>query len=224
MSPYNYLVDRYKRGGISHLYRGYLPRVLGVIPMRSMFWGAQSTTYSYLHPHIANENIRVTLAGIAGGTAQTLVDNPIEVIKTRQITSSHMQSKSMIPIPFKPNSSNLPRFPGFIPTLSRNIGFMVVLTQFTTIDDHDSYLCKFGLAGVGGFVGSVLTQPIDYIKTRMQSANYDGKSALRILSETVRKDPRILMVGTMPRATLGFVNMGVGYLGFTLFINVFKRL
>ncbi len=35
--PFRYLIDRYRRGGIPHLYRGYIPRVIGILPMRDTF-------------------------------------------------------------------------------------------------------------------------------------------------------------------------------------------
>jgi hypothetical protein len=226
MSPYHYLVDRYKRGGFRHLYRGYMPRVLGVIPMRAMFWGAQSTAYDHLIPYDMSLRTRASLAGMAGGIAQTVIDNPIEVMKTRMITSSHMESdasqKTRVSSTRLPNT-RLSRFPGFGPTLLRNVGFMVVLTQVTASYDGDSYLTRFVLGGTGGFIGSVVTQPIDYVKTKMQSANHDGRSGIQIFSETFRKNPRALMVGLVPKASLGFLNMSVGYLGFSLFIKLFDK-
>jgi Mitochondrial carrier protein len=217
MNSYQYLLDRFRRGGIRHMYHGYIPRVIGVIPMRAMFWGAQSITYRQLEPYGMKESMRATLAGLAGGLAQTLIDNPIEVMKTRMITSSHLHSN---PTPIAHISG--PRFPGFGPTLFRNIGFMIMVTQFTTSYSGDSSLVKFALAGAGGFAGSILTQPIDYVKTRVQSANPDGRRAFRIFSEGIRKNPKVLMVGAIPRASLSFVNMGVGYLAFSLLLKIFK--
>jgi Mitochondrial carrier protein len=220
MNSYSYLLDRFRRGGIKHLYRGYFPRVAGVIPMRAMFWGGQSTAYTWLEAYDLNEPTRATLAGIAGGAAQTLIDNPIEVIKTRMITSSHIHPK----LTSQDHRISRPTFPGFGPTLIRNIGFMIAVTQFTTLYDGDSKLIKFALAGAGGFTGSIVTQPIDYVKTQVQSANYvpDGRSAVRIFTDTVRKNPKVLMVGAIPRASLSFINMGVGYLAFSLLLKVFK--
>jgi Mitochondrial carrier protein len=216
--PFRYLIDRYKRGGIRHLYRGYVPRVFGILPMRATFWGVQHTAYTHLREVSMPENYRVLLAGVIGGTAQTVIDTPIEVMKTRMITTSHQNQVHAVPRPFLNPVRGL--LAGFSPTLFRNIGFMVTLSAVTTSYETDSYLAKFILAGAGGFAGSVVTQPIDYVKTQMQSASYRGERAIVIFINALKENPRVLMTGTMPRGLLGFMNMGVGFCAF----NIFKRI
>jgi hypothetical protein len=207
-SSYADITHRYRVQGLAGLYPGYLPRVLGILPMRATFWGVQYTSYEHLKSYDITKNNRILLAGVLGGSAQTLIDNPIEVIKTRIITSN------------RTNYSKSPSiyYAGFGPTLIRNIGFMVVFNKFSTAYPTDDYRIKFVMSGLGGFVGSIVTQPIDYVKTQMHAASYDTKNhrpAIHIFLSTLSHSPRILMTGAIPRATLGFINMGVGFTVFT---------
>lgn len=77
-------------------YAGVTPRLLGVVPMRILFWGSMGTLKDQ-HPLVAG--------GITG-TLQTLVDAPIENAKIR----------GMLGVSTTP-------FRGFLPHCARNIGF-----------------------------------------------------------------------------------------------------
>ena len=77
-------------------FAGVVPRLVGVVPMRVLFWGTLGSMKEY-HP---------LLAGAATGTLQTLVDAPIENKKISTI----MQTT------FKP-------YRGMLPHCARNVGF-----------------------------------------------------------------------------------------------------
>lgn len=191
----------YNTTGIYGLYSGYLPRMCGVFPMRLLFWGSQSKANEL----IKSSNYKSLVVGSITGSVQTLVDSPIEYMKVKTMTGG--------------NYKNLCLTRGFIPTLFRNVGFAGIL--FTCIDKYpyqhkyDSYV----KAGIGGFVGSVLTQPFDYVKTVLQSNNSQNVKMSNVIKTTF-KTPYKFMSGTLPRASIGFINMGVGYSCFVFFKNL----
>lgn len=219
-SPLIHMLDKYRSGGILSLYKGYLPRIIGIVPMRSVFWGTQNMTHGYLEQFFdISDGNRALCAGIVGGASQTLIDNPIEIVKTRIITAKKTRNFRSFCIP---NNISL-YYKGFYPTLFRNVGFMVVLNRTTTAFDSDSYIVKFLAAGVGGFMASVITQPLDYVKTQIHASDHDQKiSPSKIFIDAWKRDPYILMTGYMPRALLGSVNMGVGFCAFSFILAHFR--
>ena len=43
-----FFYNKYKLYGISYMYSGLFPRILGIVPMRFIFWGEQGTSNEYL--------------------------------------------------------------------------------------------------------------------------------------------------------------------------------
>ena len=82
------------------LYKGFVPRALGNIPSRTVFLFSQD----YLKYNLEKKYHPVILPIIAG-TAQTVVDTPVEILKMNQIFD--IKNKSY--------------FAGFIPHCFRNI-------------------------------------------------------------------------------------------------------
>jgi len=77
-------------------FSGIMPRLVGILPMRTVFWGTMLTFDNY-NPYVS---------GALAGFAQTLIETPVEVLKIRQQTNTQR-----------------PLFSGFIPHVARNIGF-----------------------------------------------------------------------------------------------------
>ena len=65
------------------------------------------------------------------------------------------------------------------------------------------------MGGIGGFIGCILSHPIDYLKTIKQGA-YPGTfmTYREIISQTVGYQR--YFTGCIPRASMGFLSMGVG--------------
>jgi hypothetical protein len=147
-----------------------------------------------------------------GGISQTIVDAPIEYIKTQQIRN-------------KNNSYSEIKFRGFTPTLYRNTLFASIFNYVANSDTvgindrlntvgcnkYVSMLCRFGTAGA---IASIISQPLDYYKTYTQT--YDTillKDVRTAIYKEAKNNPLILWRGGIPRATLGFCTMSIG--GFT---------
>ena len=138
-------------------YAGVGPRLLGVVPMRTLFWSSM----------MALKDQPPLLAGTIIGTLQTIVDAPVENAKI----ASMLQVKTS---PFR----------GFVPHCARNVGFACAVAATFT----------HGFAPLGAFVGTILTHPLDTIKTGAQSG-------------LVRSS---IWSGVVPRTTQAVVAMSVG--------------
>ena len=189
-----------------NLYKGVIPRMLGVIPMRLTFWGVQDATKHHLR---RNDIIGVkahVLTGIIGGSCQTVIDNPIEIIKIKIMSDK------------KVNHKDLYRNYGFIPTLIRNVGFTACLAVFIG-QKADSDFEKFGLSATGGAIGSILTQPLDYVKTKSQSTK-QNLSVIKEIKIAIKENPRKLYVGGVNRMMVSFLSMGIGFVAYSKFYNL----
>ena len=96
---------------------------------------------------------------------------------------------------------------GFSATVIRNILFAVCVNIGINFKENTMYE-KFIYGAIGGFIGGVITQPIDIIKTEFQRHN--NKHAYKTVLKMIKKNPKSLYVGILPRSVLGFCTMGIG--------------
>ena len=179
----------------SQCYSGYTVRLLGVAPMRMIFWGTQKTTESLLKPFNINVLYKGSIIGIVSASAQTILDTPIEVMKIAYMN----KSKHII-------FTNL--FNGFSVTLYRNILFANCVGIATQFANTRNKIEKIILLGSGGLVGSIISQPLDYVKTQKQLPEPDKRTILRVLQE---ENIQTLFRGGLYRALLGMSTMSIGY-------------
>jgi hypothetical protein len=141
------------------LYKGFAPRLYGNIPSLSMFLFSQSYLDSKLDMNKFSNKIALPM--IAGFT-QTIIDNPIEVVKINQIMGL--------------KDYNFMR--GFIPHYFKNsilIGSIYHSRKYAENNLHSSYSSFNGVIGaIGGLFGTYISHPLDTIKT-LQQSNKDYK-------------------------------------------------
>lgn len=183
------------RGGIFGFYSGIIPRLFGIIPMRLTYWGTMKTMNNATKHQ--NTMVQYFVPGIVTGCVQTIIDNPIEVLKVKLMTGA----KSV-------KIGNL--YDGFSPCVMRNVMFAIPVCICTKVFGSEH---PFIAGATGGFLGSMISQPFDVIKTEMQRYSKDKivKSQKEIFMDIYRKNPISLWSGVTMRATLGCVNMGVGF-------------
>lgn len=189
----------------SLLYRGAAARFLGIIPVRMFYWGGQSITTDYLNSHYSMypQWLRYIGGGIVGGMAQSIVDNPVEVIKTRR----------MMGLPVSMKIIQQEGFIGSRYTIPRNILFAIPTSIGLGLADSERPIYNFGLVAAGGVAGSIISQPLDYYKTQTQ-LGFPAPSTIPKFS--------VLMSGGAVRAMMSLVNMGVGGVAFIWFIKAFN--
>ena len=124
-----------------HLFRGISPRALGIIPIRTSFWTG-------LHLSKSLEIKKPFQQALFVSGIQTVVDTPIENFKIKSIY----------------NFNKVSLFRGFIPHYFRNSIFL-----YSFIESNNNIDNKLVSGFVGGLTGSVLSHPLDYYKTLIQS-------------------------------------------------------
>ena len=157
---YKIIKNIYKNQGLKGFYRGYVPRLFCIIPMRVLYWGVQNNSNIYLKKNFNLKNSeRLILSGTIAGIMQTIIDNPIENIKIKMMTDNKISILSII---------KKSKYPGFYITSLRNAGFAICVNVAINYKENINNSNTFLLGAFGGFIGSVLTQPLDYLKTEIQ--------------------------------------------------------
>lgn len=177
--------------GAMSLYRGLVPVVLGSMPKAGVRFGGNSFYKKKVFNGFVNENGKMSSIGVlgaglsAGATEAVLVVTPMETLKTRLINANK---------PFVSGTMNIVKteglgalYKGVVPTIAKqslNQG-----TRFFVYDSAMGSICKMSgvstpggkeavLGGMLAGAASVLVnQPVDTIKTLMQSseaAKYKG--------------------------------------------------
>lgn len=170
---------------LSNPYKGFTSRLAGVVPMRVLFWN----TMTYCRELGYNP----VWAGVCTAVVQTSVDYPIEQIKVQ----SMLRNNTNVLLAFK--QPNLLK--GYSLTLSRNIGFAVILN--CCIDGQDG---SFYHGAVGGFIGSIITHPVDSLKTWYQAGNTSYPTHWRVAD---------YCKGWHLRASISLISMNIGWIVFS---------
>ena len=212
----------YKTKKLNGFYLGILPRLVGIVPMRLMYWSSMTISSDYvihnkshlennLNKYMPNSISKLTINLIPGfitGFLQSIIDNPIEVAKIKLMSGS-----SDIKI------NNL--YQGFGYLLGRNILFAIpVAYSVKTYGKENGFLA----GAIGGLVGSIISHPLDVIKTERQrhKANNKPTHVKKItLVKLALENPSSLMTGLIMRCSLSFINMGVG---FVIFDHLYRGL
>ena len=179
-----------KQFNFKNIYNGLSIRLLGVVPMRVIFW----TSLDYFNS-LKYSSIK---SALYSSFLQTIVDYPIEIQKTNRmlnIKSSVIQSIKKI------NNIN-----AFNIHLVRNSIFTICVNYMIT--NNDSYLN----AGIGGFIGCILSQPFDSLKTWYQTGNLNYPKNWTI------KD---YMRGGLYRAGMSIITMNISWF---MYKNIYKLL
>lgn len=186
----------YSTSGITGFYTGIVPRLVGIIPMRMTYW----TTMIKMNGLVENQNLMIKsfAPGLIAGFAQTLLDNPIEMLKTQLMTNNKVKKLFNVRTLYK----------GFVATLVRNQIFAIIVA--ISISGCENKTNKFWAGACGGFIGSILSQPFDVIKTEIQRSNSTSTSITDILRR-VGKFPLKLWSGGTTRCSMAFLNMGIGF-------------
>ena len=215
----------YNNSGIKGFYSGIVPRFIGIVPMRLMYWSSMTVSSDYVNhnkEHLKlsfNKYIEINastfiinlMPGLVTGLAQSIIDNPIEVAKIKIMSgSSDIKINTL--------------YQGFGYLLTRNILFAIpVAYSIKTYGKENPFLA----GAFGGLVGSIISHPFDVIKTERQRYKIiksDIKLNKKItLTQMMLNNSSGLLSGLTMRCALSFVNMGIGFVVFNyLYRGLYK--
>ena len=117
-----------------------------MVPLRVTFWNTSKLLQRKKYDSIKT--------GTIVASVQTLLDYPLEQIKIQRMINNSSVKKAFI---------GKTVFPGFLATLTRNIGFAIILNKSISQDPDSIYW-----SAIGGFTGALVTHPIDSLKTHFQ--------------------------------------------------------
>lgn len=189
-----------------NFYKGFLPRIIGIIPMRLVYWGTLSTMNKLVQYN--NDIIKYIVPGLVAGTIQSLIDNPIEVIKIKLMTSNVTSSHTTSGHKFFTYQS----YKGFGACLMRNIIFAIPVG--ITTRSHDYFNNPFLSGAIGGTVGSILSHPFDVLKTEKQRCGNQYDKYIDVVKDIYKYNPAKFWSGISMRTSLSCINMGIGFFAF----------
>ena len=177
--PLDYIkiaIQQRKTIKIIEFYRGILPRYTSIFPMRGILWGTRNVGIKYFNKYSLIQ--QGSLIGTWAGIMQTFVDAPLENMKIQKIYYNKIQF----------NYKSLTR--GYIPNMIRNIILCSGIITGSLCNDNVGLI-------LGSFIGCILSQPFDYLKTIQQTE--------------ITANFKHLMNGWYFRAIITPLNMFIGY-------------
>ena len=166
---------------IRNPYCGLYSRILGIVPLRIVYWNSIN--------YFSKKSYHPILIGTYTSFLQTIVDYPIEQIKINK-----MLNKKVI---FNPM--------GYSTLLLRNTIFAVGFAISINSIENKNYS-----GAVGGMVGSLLSHPIDTLKTYYQAGNKKFP---------INWNFKDYMKGWYLRSGVSLIGMNVGYASYSYFNN-----
>lgn len=188
------------------LYRGLIPRAIGIMPEKAFKMQAYVIVGAIMDKYLDKPTYTKWLvAGAAAGAATTIIGCPSE----RAMVLAQIQKQGFIHVVRKVGLIGL--YDGWTATLYRDITFNMAF--FTTremfVAKYEKWAkCdankkeRFALGLVAGTISAAIACPLDVIKTRMQGKQLGVpyESCLQIFNRIVRKEgARNLMKGLSPR-------------------------
>jgi len=187
----------YKEEGVRGLYRGFQPTVIGYAPAWAIyftFYNRGRTEFSKEFPS-ASKELGIITAAVFSGAVSNLVTNPIWVIRTRLQTQEHVSRKPEYFGTFDAARKIFRRegflafYKGMIPAMW---GLIHVAIQFPVYekfkqvlnvnldnrDEHlhlDSALRLIAASSGSKLIASLMTYPLEVVRTRMQVQRSDSK-------------------------------------------------
>ncbi len=191
------------KNNFKSIFSGFSPRLFGIIPMRVTFWCGQD----YGESIFKNFDYKYLYAGAFAGLLQTPIDYPMELLKIKRITKGN------------DNLLKINHFRGFISTLSRNVLFAAFFNYNvkTRLEEDNTIYQNFAISATFGCLASIITQPLDYLKTISQTHHKENIKNIILKSYQKNNNFLFLFKGGFFRSSISFVGMGIGFCSYNYF-------
>lgn len=188
----------YRYEGLRGFYKGYSPQLLGTLTFGTVLFGTygnlKNTAFSHFSPQWS-ETLLVAACGIATGVCVSLVNTPVELLKTVQQmhTRRIMSLREALAMTLQQHGpAGLMR--GFIPTLGRSVvGNCIYFPIYETVVNYvDNRRCMMDAAsptasflggGLAGVCFWTLSYPFDVVKSCMQAPTSQRRGLLAVVGE-----------------------------------------
>ncbi|XP_055711782.1 S-adenosylmethionine mitochondrial carrier protein homolog [Phlebotomus papatasi] len=175
----------WKSGGLSKIYKGFLPAAAGSAPCAALFFCTYETTKSLLNSqNFLNIHTPVVhmISASLGEVAACLIRVPVEIAKQRRqdLTQGNRSAISILRHALRTEGFIGGLYRGFGTTLSREIPFSLIqfpLWEYfkaTWSEHRGEPLASAHVAICGALAGAIaggITTPFDVAKTRIMLAN-----------------------------------------------------
>jgi len=220
---YAALISIWKEGGILRFYRGFLPEYISIICSRGAMYSSYVTALGWFREQGARPVLAAVAAGAFSGIPETIVTNPQQVVKVRLQTNAGAANSFDCARQIFATSGINGFFAGASSTLGRNVvfnaayfGIIYEIRDKIAGDKPANAVVIAGSAFVGGVLATVLNNPFDVCKSRIQA--YQGPNKMTLMGTMrdilTKESPKALYKGFAPQSIkLGFG----GALGLTTF-------
>jgi len=177
-------------------YKGVCSRLVGVVPMRILFWNSLD--------FFKSKGYNPVIAGFYTSIIQTSIDFPIEQIKTQQMIKNTNQNINIFN-----HFKDIKILSSISSHLGRNAGFAIIMNQIIQKKPESLYY-----GAIGGFLASVATHPFDTLKTWYMTGNHNFPKHWGF------KD---YMRGWHYRCGISLISMNIGWIIYYRLSQQFKR-
>ena len=187
----------YREEGIRGLYRGFQPTIIGYAPAWAIYFTCYNkgrAEWKQRFPE-APKDLGIVLSAVSSGAMSNVVTNPIWVIRTRLQAQEHVNRKPEYYGTFDAARKILKRegvlalYKGMVPSMW---GLIHVAVQFPMYekfklalnvhpeDKSETFSVEHGLrliiaSSSSKLMASLITYPLEVVRTRMQVQRSDGK-------------------------------------------------
>lgn len=210
------------------LYRGLPPTLMGVLPEKAIKLAVNEQLREYFTD--ANGNLSMgkqALAGAGAGCAQSIITNPVEIVKIR------LQMQTSLPVAERQTALEIARslgirgvYKGAGVCFLRDVPYAVLFfPSYATLRDawadkttgKNSVLSIVAAGAVAGAGAAAICTPADVIKTRLQMKGSPYTGMVDCVRKIVSANgPTALMKGAGPRMMVQAPLFGITLVAFEL--------
>ncbi|KAE9334120.1 hypothetical protein PF008_g14120 [Phytophthora fragariae] len=214
--------------GLRGLYRGLPPTLMGVLPEKAI----KLAVNEQLREHFADADgnlsmAKQALAGAGAGCAQSIITNPVEIVKIR------LQMQTSLPAAERQTASEIASsmgvrgmYKGAGVCFMRDVPYAVLFfPSYATLRDawadkstgKNSVLSIVTAGAVAGAGAAAICTPADVIKTRLQMKGSPYTGMMDCVRKVVAANgPKALMKGAGPRMMVQAPLFGITLVAFEL--------
>eukprot|EP01103_Thecamoeba_quadrilineata_P000398 TRINITY_DN10338_c0_g1_i1.p1 TRINITY_DN10338_c0_g1~~TRINITY_DN10338_c0_g1_i1.p1 ORF type:complete len:587 (-),score=82.74 TRINITY_DN10338_c0_g1_i1:17-1777(-) len=222
--------------GLHGLYRGLNVNLIGQVPEKAIRLVVVDTVRGLFEKRVNNAPnfVAELVAGLAAGTGQVIITNPMEIIKVRlQVAGQKLGVPSPSTLTIAGEVGLRGMYKGASACFARDIPFsgiyfpVYAFLKDSFKDKFNSFTTYFAAATVAGMAAAGLTTPADVVKTRLQVAPTPGVAPYRgLLSTFIRifneEGFSALWKGLGPRILRSAPQYGVMLMSFELLQSLLK--